>query len=176
MRISIFKKIFISQFALIIIASGCISLASYLFMVRLYNESQNDTLRIISSATAMRVSNKVAQHRAILKEIAESREVAQYAQKFQELLLAKHLSRHREQFPVLAYVNQEGAQEFRLVNGQTSEDLDTLAGQKIFRTALAAPNQVILGEVVLDPVLKTYALQFAYARIDYFGDQFLGLI
>jgi len=176
MRISIFKKIFISQFALIIIASGCISLASYLFMVRLYNESQNETLRIISSATAMRVSNKVAQHRAILKEVAESREVALYAQKFQELLLAKHLSRHREQFPVLAYVNQEGAQEFRLVNGQTSEDLDTLAGQKIFRTALAAPNQVILGEVVLDPVLKTYALQFAYARIDYFGDQFLGLI
>ncbi|MBU4407691.1 MAG: hypothetical protein KJ772_03150, partial [Proteobacteria bacterium] len=95
MRISIFKKIFISQFALIIIASGCISLASYLFMVRLYNESQNETLRIISSATAMRVSNKVAQHRAILKEIAESKEVALYAQKFQELLLAKHLSRHR---------------------------------------------------------------------------------
>ncbi|MHB1378056.1 MAG: response regulator [Desulfurivibrionaceae bacterium] len=176
MRTSIFKKIFISQFALIIIASGCISLASYLFMVRQYNESQNDTLRIISSATAMRVSNKVAQHRAILKEVAEAKEVALYAQKFQELLLAKHLGQHREQFPILAYVNQEGAQEFRLVNGQASEDLETLAGQKIFRTALAAPNQVILGEVVLDPVLKNHALQFAYARIDYFGDQFLGLI
>ena len=176
MRTSIFKKIFISQFALIIIASGCISLASYLFMVRQYNESQNDTLRIISSATAMRVSNKVAQHRAILKEVAEAKEVALYAQKFQELLLAKHLSRHREQFPVLAYVNQEGAQEFRLVNGQASEDLETLADRKIFRTAMAAPNQVILGEVVLDPVLKNHALQFAYARIDYFGDQFLGLI
>ncbi|MHB1185433.1 MAG: response regulator [Desulfobulbia bacterium] len=176
MRISIFKKIFISQFALITIASGCISLASYFFMVRQYNESQNDTLRIISSATAMRVSNKVAQHRAILKEVAESREVALYAQKFQEILLATHLGRHREQFPILAYVNQEGAQEFRLVNGQASEDLETLAGQKIFRTALAAPNQVILGEVALDPVLKTHALQFAYARIDYFGDQFLGLV
>lgn len=176
MRISIFKKIFISQFTLIIIASGCISLASYLFMVRQYKESQNDTLRIISSATAMRVSNKVAQHRAIFKEIAESKEVALYAQKFQELLLAKHLDRHREQFPILAYVNQEGAQEFRLVNGQASEDLETLADQKIFRTALAAPNQVILGEMALDPVLKTHALQFAYARIDYFGDQFLGLI
>ncbi len=176
MRTSIFKKIFISQFALIIIASGCISLASYLFMVRQYNESQNEMLRIISSATAMRVSNKVAQHRAILKEVAESKEVALYAQKFQELLLAKHLGRHREQFPILAYANQEGAQEFRLVNGQASEDLETLAGQKIFRTALAAPNQAILGEVVLDPVLRTHALQFAYARIDYFGDQFLGLI
>ncbi len=176
MRTSIFKKIFISQFALIIIASGCISLASYLFMVRQYNESQNDTLRIISSATAMRVSNKVAQHRAIFKEVAEAKEVALYAQKFQELLLTKHLGQHREQFPVLAYVNQEGGQEFRLVNGQASEDLETLAGQKIFRTALSAPNQVILGEVVLDPVLKNHALQFAYARIDYFGDQFLGLI
>ena len=176
MRITIFKKIFFSQLALIIIATGVISLASYVFMVRQYNESQNDTLRIISSSTAVRVSGKVAQHRAILKELAESREVALYAQKFQELFLAKRMNQHREQFPVLAYVNQEGGQEFRLVNGQASEDLDTLAGQKIFQTALASPNQAILGEVVLDPVLKTHVLQFAYARVDYFGDQFLGLI
>ncbi|MFA6499169.1 MAG: response regulator [Desulfurivibrionaceae bacterium] len=176
MRISIFKKIFISQLALIIIASGVISLASYFFMVRLYNDSQNDTLRIISSSTAMRVSNKIAQHRATLKEIAEAREISLYAQKFQELLLAKHLGRYQEQFPVLAYVNQEGNQEFRLVNGQASEALDNLAGLEVFRASLAAPNQAILGEVVFDPALKTQTLQFAYARVDYFGDQFLGLI
>ena len=176
MRISIFKRIFISQLALIIIASGVISLASYFFMVRLYNESQNETLRVISSSTATRVSTQITQHQATLKEIAESREVALYAQKFQELLLAKLLGRYKEQFPVLAYVNQEGDQEFRLVNGEADEALDSLADREVFRASLAAPNQAILGEVVLDPVLKTQVVQFAYARIDYFGDQFLGLI
>ena len=176
MRISIFKRIFISQLALIIIASGVISLASYFFMVRLYNESQNETLRVISSSTATRVSTQIAQHRATLKEIAESREVALYAQKFQELLLAKLLDRYKEQFPVLAYVNQEGDQEFRLVNGEAGEALDNLAGLEVVRASLAAPNQTILGEIVLDPVLKTQVVRFAYARVDYFGDQFLGLI
>jgi signal transduction histidine kinase/ActR/RegA family two-component response regulator len=176
MRISIFKRIFISQLALIIIASGVISLASYFFMVRLYNESQNETLRVISSSTATRVSTQIAQHQATLKEIAESREVALYAQKFQELFLAKLLGRYKEQFPVLAYVNQEGDQEFRLVNGEAGEALDNLADREVFRASLAAPNRAILGEVVLDPVLKTQVVQFAYARIDYFGDQFLGLI
>jgi signal transduction histidine kinase/CheY-like chemotaxis protein len=176
MRISIFNKIFISQLALIVIASGVISLASYFFMVRLYNESQNDTLRVISSATATRVATQVAQHKASLKELAESTEIAQYVQKFQELLLAKYLNRHQKQFPVLAYVNQEGNQEFRLVNGQASEALDNLSGLKVFSTSLAAPNEVILGEVVLDPVLKTQTLQFAYTRVDYFGDRFLGLV
>ncbi len=176
MRISIFKKIFISQLALIIFASGVISLASYFFMVRLYNESQNDTLRVISSATAMKVATNIAQHRATLREIAEAREVALYAQKYQELLLAKHLARYQEQFPVLGYVDKEGTQEFRLVNGHASEAPDNLAGQEVFRAALSAPNQAILGEVVFDPILQTQTLQFAYARVDYFGDQFLGLI
>ncbi|MBU2538191.1 MAG: response regulator [Proteobacteria bacterium] len=176
MRISIFKKIFISQLALVIIASGVISLGSYFFMVRLYNDSQNDTLRVISSSTAMTVANKIAQHRTTLKEIAEAREVALYAQKYQELLLGKHLSRYQEQFPVLSYVDKEGNQEFRLISGHVSETHDNLSDQEVFRASLAAPNQAILGEVVLDPVLQRHTLQFAYARIDYFGDHFLGLI
>ena len=76
MRISIFKRIFISQLALIIFASGVISVASYFFMVRLYNESQNNTLRVISSSTAMKIATNVAQLRASIKEIAEAKEVA----------------------------------------------------------------------------------------------------
>jgi len=176
MRISIFKKIFISQLALIIFASGVISLASYFFMVRLYNESQNNTLRIISSSTAMKVATNIAQQKATIKEIAEAREVALYAQKYQELLLGKHLARYQEQFPILSYVSKEGNQDFLLVNGHASQTSENLTDQEIFKAALAAPNQAILGDVVLDPVSKTQVLRFAYARIDYFGDQFLGLI
>ncbi|MCX5875904.1 MAG: response regulator [Deltaproteobacteria bacterium] len=176
MRISIFKKIFISQLALIIFASGVISLASYFFMVRLYNESQNNTLQVISSSTALKVATEIAQHKATIKEIAEAREIALYAQKYQELLLGKHLARYQEQFPILSYVDKEGNQEFRVVDGHASEALDNLADLKVIRTSMAAPNQAILGEVVLDPVSQTQVLQFAYAKIDYFGDQFLGLI
>ncbi|MDG4476739.1 hybrid sensor histidine kinase/response regulator [Thiovibrio frasassiensis] len=177
MRISLFKKIFLSQLALIIIACGVISLASYAFMVRLYNDSQDDTLRILSSSTAMRVSNRIAQQKTTLKEIAEAREVALYGQKYQELLLARHLSRYQQQFPVLSYVDKDGNQEFRLVNGHASDLPDTPLGeQKVFRAAMAEPNQTILGEVVLDPVTQSPTLLFAYARVDYFGDQFLGLI
>ncbi|MFH1020533.1 MAG: hypothetical protein V1782_08000, partial [Pseudomonadota bacterium] len=176
MRISIFKKIFISQLALVIFASGVISLASYFFMVRMYNESQNDTLRILSSATATKIATDIAQYRTTIKEIAEAREVALYAQKYQELLLARHLARYQEQFPVLSYVDKEGTQEFRLVNGQAGETSENLAGLEVFRAALAAPNQAILGDVVPDPVSQAPVLRFAYARVDYFGDQFLGLI
>ncbi len=176
MRISIFKKIFTSQLVLIIFASGVISLASYFFMVRLYNASQNNTLRIISSSTAMKVATQIAQHKATIKEIAEAREVALYAQKYQELLLGKHLARYQEQFPGLSYVDNEGNQEFRLVNGHVSEASENLAGHEVIRAAMAAPNQAILGDVVLDPVSQSHVLRFAYARIDYFGDQFLGLI
>ncbi len=176
MRISIFKKIFISQLALIFVASGVISLASYFFMVRLYNESQNNTLRVISSSTALKVATEIAQHKATIKEIAEAREVALYAQKYQELLLGKHLARYQEQFPTLSYVSKDGNQEFRLVNGHASETLDNLADLKVIQTSMAAPNQAVLGEVVLDPVSQTQVLQFAYTKIDYFGDQFLGLI
>ena len=176
MRISIFKKIFISQLALVIFASGVLSLASYFFMVRLYNESQDNMLRVISSSTATKIATNIAQHKATIKEIAEAREVALYAQKYQELLLIKHLARYQEQFPVLSYVDKEGNQEFRLVNGHASEASENLLGQKVFGAALAAPNQAILGDVVLDPVSQTQVLRFAYARIDYFGDQFLGLI
>ena len=176
MRISIFKKIFISQLALIIFASGVISLASYFFMVRLYNESQNNTLRVISSSTALKVATEIAQHKATIKEIAEAREIALYAQKYQELLLGKHLARYQEQFPDLSYVDKEGNQEFRLVDGHASEALDNLADLKVIQTSMAAPNQAILGEVALDPVTQTQVLQFAYAKIDYFGDQFLGVV
>jgi signal transduction histidine kinase/ActR/RegA family two-component response regulator len=176
MRISIFKKIFISQLALIVFASGVISLASYFFMVRLYNESQNNTLRVLSSSTALKVATETAQHKATIREIAEAREVALYAQKFQELLLAKHLGRFQDQFPILSYVNKEGNEEFRMVDGHASETSDNLAKQEVIRASLAAPNQAILGEVVLNPISKIQEVQFAYTRIDYFGDQFIGLI
>lgn len=176
MRISIFKKIFFSQLALIVFASGVISLASYFFMVRLYNESQNTTLRVLSSSTAIKIATATAQHKAAIKEIAEAKEVALYAQKFHEILLAKHLARFQEQFPVLSYVGKEGNEEFRMVNGHASEPSGSLPSQETVQASLAAPNQAILGEIVLNPVSKTQEVQFAYARVDYFGDQFLGLI
>jgi len=176
MRISIFKKIFISQLVLIVFASGVISLASYFFMVRLYNNSQNNTLRVISSTTAMKVATQIAELRATIKEIAEAREVALYAQKYQELLLARHLARYQEKFPVLSYVDKEGNQAFRLVNGHASETSDNLSDQEVFKASLAAPNQAILGDIVFDPVSQAKTLRFAYTRIDYFGDQFLGLL
>ncbi|HIJ89910.1 MAG: response regulator [Desulfobulbaceae bacterium] len=176
MRISIFKKIFLSQLALIIFASGGISLVSYFFMVRLYNESQNDTLRILSSSTAAKVATKIAQQKATLKEIAEAREVAQYAENYQEPLLDRHLLRYQGKFPVLSYVDKDGNQDFSMVNGHVVESSDNLAGMEVFRASLAAPNQAILGEVVFDQVLQTQTLVFAYSRIEYFGDQFLGQI
>lgn len=176
MRVSIFKKIFVSQLALIVIASGVISLASYFFMVRLYNQSQNDMLRIVSSSTATKIATNVAQQRAVLREIAEAREIALYAQKYQELLLNKHLSRYQKQFSSLGFVDQDGNQVYRLVNGHIDETPENIASLAVFQASLAAPNQVILGGVVPDPVLKTRTLQFAFARIDYFGDRFVGLI
>ncbi|MHB1015535.1 MAG: response regulator [Desulfurivibrionaceae bacterium] len=176
MRISIFKKIFISQLVLIIIASGVIFLAGCFFMTRLYNEAQDDLLRVVSSSAAMKVAAKVAQLRTTLKDIAEAREIALYAQQNQEPLLASHLARYQEQFPVLSYVDKDGNQTFRLVNGHVGEPLDNLAGQKVIGASLAAPNRAILGEIVLDPVSQAPALQFAYTRIDCLDDQFLGLI
>jgi len=176
MRISIFKKIFISQLALVIFASGVISLASYFFMVRLYNESQNDTLRILSSSLAAKTATDIAQRRATIKEIAEAGDIALYAHEYQEPLLARHLALYQKHFPDLSYVDKEGNQGFRLINGRAGEASENLAGQKVFEAALAAPNQAILGDIVLNPVSQTQVLQFAYARIDSSGDQFLGLI
>lgn len=176
MRFSIGKKIFLTQLLLIFVASAVIGLASYFTFVRFQKESQHDKLRIITSKMLTEVSLRIDRHKDLLREIAEAREVQVYAEKFQEQLLAKHLSRFSSQFPILSYVNEHGLEELKIHNGNLTQDAVNITSYDIFNAALHSPNTVKISDVYFEPLLQAYAVQFAFSRRGYFGDQFLGMI
>ncbi|MGV1099002.1 response regulator [Thiovibrio sp. JS02] len=176
MRFPIGKKIFISHLALVSIATALLSLASYFFMARLFNDSQNEQMRILASTTASAVAGRVEKHADLLKEIAEAPEVRRYAEKYQELFLAKHLARHKDQFSYLSYVDEQGHEEVSSLGGELFSVLRDHSTSRIFQESLAAPNRTHLAGVVFEPVLQRHVVRFSYVNQGYFGDRFQGMI
>lgn len=147
MRLSLFKKIFLSQLALLIFASGVVSLAGYFLMAQLYSLHQNETLRIFSSSTAGEIAARIVRHRAALKETAEIGEIP--------------LPAKENQGPIPADIHGEEAP-------------DSLAGPEMLQALLPALTQPAFAEVALNPLQQARALLSVYTQSDYFDEQFLG--
>ncbi len=177
MPFTIGKKIFLNQFLLIFSATAVFALASYFIVIRVVVENQYERLGHVAIDRANHITDQINHLKDLLADIANARELDLYAQKYQDILLTKHLARFQDQFPVLSYVTEKGVEEIKVVNGVPVSEYDTINTLPIFDYSYTNPNQAVISNAVhFIPTINNKMLGLAYTRQGYFGDQFLGML
>ncbi len=95
-----------------------------------------------------------------------------------DLPMAKYLAKHQEQFPELSLLNREGREELgmsqhRIVGPNKLRDWSST---NIFNQAMSRPNEVVISPVVENQELGTPTITLAMAQVQYFGDEFQGML
>ncbi len=95
-----------------------------------------------------------------------------------DLPLAKYLGNHLKRFPELTLLNQNGQEELRLVRHRivSPNELRDWSDSDLFQQAMSKPNDVIISPVSDHQELGTPTITLAMARVQYFGDKFIGLL
>ncbi|MFZ5762161.1 MAG: sensor histidine kinase, partial [Thermodesulfobacteriota bacterium] len=173
---SIAKKFLFAQIALIAAITILLGLLSAHFFGEYLLDDQREHLALLSQAAAQDVAAKISRYRSQSQILAEGNAVQIYSEKFQEQLLIGYFSRFRNDFPKIAYVNEQGEEEVKVVGGVAQEKIGTRAAPTILAEAEVPNRPHLVPQVFVDPDLRTAAIHFAYARRHYFGDTFQGLV
>lgn len=173
---SIAKKFLLAQIALIATITILLGLLSAHFFGEYLLYDQREHLALLSQAAAQDVATKLSRYRSQSQIVAEGNAVQIYSEKFQEQLLVSYFSRFRNDFPKIAYVNEQGEEEVKVVGGVAQEKSGTQAAPTIIAQAHPPNRPHLVPQAFVDPDLRTAAIHFTYARRHYFGDTFQGLI
>lgn len=110
----------------------------------------------------------------------ESLDLKELLSKAEDLPLSKHFTKHFAKlngiFPLASYLDREGNETVRLLDGRLTDASYDLKNLPVILAANADPNKVHFEITQTTPGFKSPALQLAITKIGYFGDEFLGTI
>ena len=95
-----------------------------------------------------------------------------------DLPMAKYLAKHQEQFPELSLVNREGREDLSMIQHRivSPKELRDWSTSNIFNQAMSRPNEVVISPVVENQDLGIPMITLAMAEVQYFGDEFQGML
>ncbi len=175
-RFSIQKKLFLFQFALLLLVVLLVSSASVYLIVRHQKVVQQQHLGLVSHDIVFHLQSELRYRVAELKVIADSRPVHAYAESFQEGVLEGFMAKHQDSFPLLSYVNEYGLEEVRIVSGEVCSDYQNRHNYQLIKKARSTPGKVFIGSVAYSPDIEGPGVEMAIMQQEYFGDRFLGII
>ena len=153
--------------SLLVLAGMC-----YGLIREFVDSNQQEKLVILASDFSHRIDATLQDRMALMARV----ETLDFTNNFRELALSSHLAKFARPLPVLSYLNRQGQEEVKVVDGQKNTQLLDLVGEPWFAAALARKNEVVIGGVTISPELKQPCLTLAIARFGYFGDAFEGVL
>lgn len=177
MFISIKTKTLIFQIGLILLVASLIGLSSYFFMLDSLRKSQEKSLEYIAQSQARQVASSLQSTASALQDIAQGYPIKTYFDSYKDLLVG-YLDHFRQQFPILALVNESGREELKVSYGKRSNDLSDLSQTISFQEAIRNPHNVFISPSaqILSPThgSRTIFLEFAFCLKNHF-DEFVCL-
>lgn len=172
---SIKVKVLVLQTGLILAIALAIGITTYLLMLTTMKQTQQQHLQYSAEHISENLNSLIKYKKQLLEKIATSEVVSSYCKKRNENLLIEYFKKFKSQFPVLAYVNEDGMEEFKLVNGKESKNLFSIMDSAMFTEATWHNNTTISSyhESCTEP--NGPYVHFSYCYRDYF-DEFVGLI
>jgi len=173
---SIKTKILVSHIGLVLLICGLLGVSSYALLIDSLMKTQQKHLENIARDQAEKLWYIIKNKEEKFRTIAMSEAVEAYSREYQEPVLIQHFNSFMDEFPMLAYVREDGLEEMKLVNGhERPERLSDIGNTFLFDEATWEPNKV----VTLFPSSSTdpaeLVIQFAFCRHNFFGE-FEGLI
>lgn len=173
---SIKTKILVSHIGLILLTCSLLGVASYVLMVDSLMKTQQNYLENIARDQAEKLGYLIQHKEEKFKSLAMSEAIEAYSMEYHEPVLIQLFNSFMDEFPVLAYVRQDGLEEMKLVNGhERPERLADISETFLFEEATWEPNKVIVNFPSSGTQSPEGELQFAFSRHNYFGE-FEGLI
>ncbi len=138
--------------------------------------SQETQLTQFASQYAHHIHNELKNLRQHLEGIVRSRELEIYSQKFQDGILREFFSNNFGSFAKLAYLNQDGREEAKVLKGKISTAYLDMSERQIVKDIQANPNSVIFSSPYFSRELDAPALQAGILKQGYFHDEFIGIV
>ncbi len=114
--------------------------------------------------------------KSVIDRLSERKIVKDYSNTYRYSVLKEHLSIYKNEFPVISYVNENGEEELKLINGNESKETDNYKNSPVFTATRKKPNKVLVFPVENSRELNVPVFKMAIFRYNYFGDEFAGMI
>ncbi len=172
MRQSISRKFLIAQSFAIIASIAFLGSASYYLLFETLKQAETETLVAQAEVHARSLKHDLESLISMLERV----ETLDYHKNYRDLPLLQHFSKFKEVLPVLSWLNQNGQEEVKVVNGQADQELFDWRGTLLFKQAMAEPQKVFWSGPTPGRELDGSVVEFMTARTDYFGDDFIGVL
>ncbi len=111
-----------------------------------------------------------------LESIARGREFADFSSTSRDTALNAYLTKFRNEFPVLAFIDEKGRERMVSQGEAGPTELLDLSSSKIFRTALSFPDEPTVLPIASAPHLGKPGLVFILHKRGHSGDRFVGIL
>jgi signal transduction histidine kinase len=165
----------IMQMGLVLCVVIGLGIVSYLIAFSSLRGSQQQNLESLAEYIGMEVSEAIDDRRQLLEKIIVAEAVTNYSHKHQDAELAKHFEKYSQDFPVLAYVNEAGEEELKVVNGKLATELVNVSNSPMFERARNNPNKTFNFYNAHCPEIDGPGMGFGLYNINFF-DEFVGFI
>ncbi len=172
---SIKTKILGWQAVLVGVACVLTTAVAYRLTVSYLRDCQLDKLTVIAQEQAGHISTLIDAKASMLRRIAAGQGISDYHGTFNDPALTQYLAKFAMEFPVLAYVAEDGREEVKLVDGKKSDQLKDVCDDELFQDALWERSIVHVKLSASSDAPEEAVIVFAMCRQSFF-DEFEGLI
>ena len=166
-RKSIKQKILLPYSTIILSVTVILGIVSHHVLMTTVTDRQRETLALLARATGEDISQGLNRRKERIKALALSDATERYARDYAFYSLGRKFAEHKEMFPFLTYVNEQGIEEERMEGGRVSENFEDISDTKLFRDAAANPNKTVISSVEVGLGEEAF-VSFAYWRQDFF--------
>ena len=166
----------LSHTGIILLTNLLLASVSYYYLIDSLENRQQEHLEFIVHHATESINGYIKNKSDTLARLAESPEISNYTVNYRETALAAYLAAFQSSFPGISFINEQGQEELRLVDGEITQNVQNFKENPIFNKALGQPNTVVLAHAAPELHGKGPALQLALAKYQYFEDRFVGLL
>lgn len=167
---SIKTKLILWQISLVIVITATIGITSYFIVSMHITGIQKERQKASIQALAIFSRNFIEESKNQLITIASADPAAKYHKSHNPLVLQAHFSKHSSRFPIITYVNDNGDEEVKNLQGDVSFNYVTLSDSPFYQKVKQLPNKVHVSPLRYSDLLDDYVVDFAYQYVDYFDD------
>jgi PAS domain S-box-containing protein len=172
---SIKTRLLLFQITLVLFICAAIGVSSYYLMVSSLVKSQQANLRFIASSQADRLNVTINNRSHLLEKLAMEDAVKKYVVSYRELVLIETFVKYKADFPNLAFVDEDGTESLKLINGKGVDTHVNIRKSQIFLDINRQKQKVQTSIPISSNNASAAFMEFGFYRQNFF-DEFEGMI
>ena len=170
------SKIMMTNVVIAGLVTLAVGLLSYFIVGDQMENLQKRELKVVTKYEAGMIDRAIEHKRNAFARLCDSRAVLNYSHAYTEHPLVELFVRNRSEFPMLSYLDQDGYEDLKVLNGKVVDYPSGLETTKAMGAILNSKNMLVSVYLAENNEFDgAAALYFYYAKYDYF-DKFNGAL